>query len=94
VLPAELQGRGAYELTNIFTIPRLRGRGAAGLLVMYAMAELAQEDRVVACARILPQRTSSIAMIQKAGFEKLGLLTSGTKLGRTYYYLEPASKDC
>lgn len=91
VLPTELRGRGAYELTNAFTVPRLRGHGLAVLRLRYTMDQMAREGRVLACARILAQRLAAIGVVKKMGFENLGLLTTGTRLGRSYCRLEQAA---
>jgi len=88
-LGSDHRGRPAFEVTNLFTVPRARGRGLACTLLGFALARMAGRGNQVAYSRILPERQASVAAHKKAGFRMLGRLVSGQVLGCRYCRLMP-----
>ncbi len=87
-LSAGRRNQPAYEICNIFTAPQARGKGVAEKLLFFALHQMAKAGKTVAYSRILPERTSSIKLHEKLGFQTLGLLTSGSFLGWHYSRLD------
>jgi len=87
-LPIDCRNQPAYEICNIFTTTEARGRGVAEGLLRFAMHRMSHTSKTVAYSRILPERTSSIKLHKKLGFQTLGLLTSGSFLGWHYFRLD------
>lgn len=87
-MPQELRTREAYELHRGFVDSRYRRKGTFSKLELYAMQVMAEGGKTVAYGRILPERTGSIKLHEKLGFQTLGLLTSGSFLGWHYFRLD------
>ena len=88
-LPPQHQGRDAYEILNLFTIPAARERGLAGQLLRYGMAQMADRGWTVAYSRILPHRSASLQVHEKTGFRRIGTLVMTIRLGRHHDRLAP-----
>ncbi|MHC4083913.1 MAG: GNAT family N-acetyltransferase [Planctomycetota bacterium] len=87
-LPKGLRTREAYVLHRGFLDSRYRRKGIFSKLELYAIQVMAEGGKTVAYGRILPERTSSIKLHEKLGFQTLGLLTSGSFLGLHYCRLD------
>ena len=82
------RGRDACEVWNLFTAQHARGRGVAVMLLNYALREMARKGWDYAYSRILPTRIGSIALHERIGFHRLGLLHTGRKCGFKFSRLE------
>ncbi|MFW6114512.1 MAG: GNAT family N-acetyltransferase [bacterium] len=81
-------GSKACEVCNLFTAQHARGRGVGVSLLEYALGENARKGWDYAYSRILPARTGSIAVHERIGFHRLGLLHTGRKFGFKFSRLE------
>ena len=87
-LSVDRRNQPAYEICNIFTAPQSRGKGLAEELLYFAMEQMSKAGKTVAYSRILPERTSSIRLHEKSGFQTLGFLTLGSFFGWHYSRLD------
>ncbi len=87
-------GRNGYEITNLFVTPAARGKALATRLILYSMEIMkSRYGQNTAFSLILPERKGSIIAHERAGFESLGSLTSGRKLGRFFCRHVPDKVD-
>lgn len=92
-LSPDHRGQAAYEIRNLFTTEKSRGKAIAAGLLCFAMQSMAQAGKTTAYSRVLPCRLPSISMHKKTGFRELGFLTVGSFLGRHYCSLDESARD-
>lgn len=88
LLPPDERRAPAYEITNLFTVPRARGRGLASALLRLARQAMAQEGARTGYAAVLPHRFASLRAHRKAGFVVIGRADGSTVLGRRHVRLD------
>ena len=92
-LPESLRCPNTVETWNLFVNPSARGLGIAKSLLRTAVAAMVADGKQRCYSRIYPERKASIAVHEKLGFERLGLLRALRYLGRTRYVFDRAPAD-
>ncbi len=84
-MPLAYAQPNSYEIVNLFVIPAARGKALSTRLLLYSMEMMrTRHGQDTALSRIFAERKGSVIAHERAGFESLGTLTLGCKLGRPY----------
>ena len=84
-LPLQMQNPDAFESISGNTVTQARGKGIFGKLLLYTMRSMAARGKTVCYGRVKPERKAAIRALEKVGFYRRGLLTSGVILGFRFY---------
>lgn len=76
-----------FEYVNVFVGIGARGLGVGRSLLGFAGTYMARQGRPIGIGRVRADRLSSMAMFEKSGFERMGLISSGLVMGKTYVRL-------
>lgn len=85
---------GSYESISGNTVPSARGKGIFVKLLLFTMKSMmCDRGKSIQYGRIKPQRKAAIRALEKAGFNRIGLLTSGVIFGFPFSSLDKSNNN-